>query len=276
MLNVVDHEEEKLRRKVNGLLLDGLAYPHMTNRYEEILEAHPNTFEWIFSDPKGESRPWSDFGTWLREDGGIYWINGKAGSGKSTLMKHIFDEPKTRKYLQQWCNSCPSLVFRCCIATFFFWNSGTSMQQSQQGLLSSLLFQVLGEHTNLIPIVFPKRWAELYNGELDLGRQITLKPWSITELYSGFEKLINQKVYFVKFCFFVDGLDEFSGDVEQLCMLFRRLQEKSNNVKFCLSSRPWVEFQQNSKTAPAYDYKILLLLILKYLSKTNFKEARPS
>ena len=51
-------------------------------------------------------------------------------------------------------------------------------------------------------------------------------------------------------CFFVDGLDEFSGDTEQLCMLFKRLEKGSGVAKFCLSSRPWVAFQENLEHCP--------------------------
>jgi len=48
----------------------------------------------------------------------------------------------------------------------------------------------------------------------------------------------------------VDGLDEFSGDTEQLCMLFKRLEKRSGMAKFCLSSRPWVAFQENLEHCP--------------------------
>lgn len=51
-------------------------------------------------------------------------------------------------------------------------------------------------------------------------------------------------------CFFVDGLEEFSGDAEQLCMLFKPLEKRSGMAKFCLSSRPWVAFQENLGHCP--------------------------
>lgn len=251
MLNISDEkEEEVLRGSVNRKLLQNLSYAEMTDRYEVIVEAYPQTFDWVFLDTNQCKLPWSDFGRWLRGDGGIYWINGKAGSGKSTLMKHIKDSTTTEKCMQVWSRTSQNTAIPYCIATFFFWNSGTNMQKSQQGLLRSLLFQVLGRFPELIPIVLPKRWTELYGGLLSLGNQVTPNPWSIRELHQAFERLIDQDQYHIKMCFLIDGLDEFTGDTEELCILFKRLERRPDRAKFCLSSRPWVEFQNNFEGCP--------------------------
>lgn len=139
MLAVEDQEEKRLRSTVQRTILESLRYPNMTDRYEDLVEAHPQTFDWIYRDPgQDQELPWSNFGQWLREETGIYWINGKAGSGKSTLMKHIYDATLTKKFLLDWsCDASKSAV-PCCVASFFFWNSGTDMQKSIQGLLRSL------------------------------------------------------------------------------------------------------------------------------------------
>jgi hypothetical protein len=252
MLNVGSSEEKDLRNSVDRKLLRELAYPNMTNRYEDIVEAHPKTFDWIFAEPEQLSMRWSNFGKWLRDDTGIFWINGKAGSGKSTLMKHIYDDPRTRQNLERWiCKDWSTTGFSLCVATFFFWNSGTNMQQSQQGLLRSLLYQIFSQHTNLIPVVFPKRWAELYLQLQDREERTATKTWSMGQLHEAFETLMDQEQYHLKMCFFIDGLDEFSGDVEQLCLFFRELSGRSDKTKFCLSSRPWVQFQENLASCPS-------------------------
>lgn len=250
MLNVGPEKESQLRNVVNKTILEQLSYPHMTNRYEEIQEAHSKTFDWIFCGAEQSDLPWNDFAKWLRQDANIYWINGKAGSGKSTLMKHIYDSRHTVEYLQEWGHKRPSTTSQCCTATFFFWNSGTDMQKSQQGLLRSLLFQVLAQNPNLIPLALPAQWAEHYNKPLTLEHQIKTKIWLLRELHEAFERLIEQQQYQMSLCFFVDGLDEFSGDTEQLCMLFKRLEKRSGMAKFCLSSRPWVVFQENLGHCP--------------------------
>ncbi|KAF6240493.1 hypothetical protein HO173_001161 [Letharia columbiana] len=46
------------------------------------------TFEWMFEEPKAETKPlpWTNFVEWLRHGDGIYWVNGKAGSGMTIFM----------------------------------------------------------------------------------------------------------------------------------------------------------------------------------------------
>ncbi|TKA83739.1 hypothetical protein B0A55_00086 [Friedmanniomyces simplex] len=77
------------------------------------------------------------FKVWLESGLGIFWINGKAGSGNSTLMKFLADHEQTMDMLRGWA-SPKALV----MASFYFSNSGTMMQKSQEGLLQSLLLQV--------------------------------------------------------------------------------------------------------------------------------------
>jgi hypothetical protein len=248
MLSVDTEQEELLRRSIQKRILEMLKYPEMTNRYEQLVESHPKTFDWIFCSSDKWEFPWTDFGKWLKESQGIYWINGKPASGKSTLMKHIYDDKRTAKYLREWSRGKDGGIQRtrpCCLATFFFWSTGTPLQKSQEGLLRALLFQILGQHPDLIPLVFPTQWAELYTDTLSLGRELVPDAWSSRQLHNAFERLIQQTQYSLNICFFIDGLDEFSGDTEQLCLFFKRLSNMSANTKICLSSRPWVEFKDN-------------------------------
>ena len=48
MLGVSDAAEHKVRTAIHDEILQSLRYPAMTNRYEDVLEAHPDTFEWAF------------------------------------------------------------------------------------------------------------------------------------------------------------------------------------------------------------------------------------
>lgn len=57
------------------------------------------TFEWIHKIPETSDISWSDFNNWLRCGTGIYWINGKAASDKSTLMKYAHEDPRTQEAL---------------------------------------------------------------------------------------------------------------------------------------------------------------------------------
>jgi len=46
----------------------------------------------------------------------------------------------------------------------------------------------------------------------------------------------------MKFCFFIDGLDEYSGDHEEMAEFLKQVAI-SPHIKFCLSSHPWKVFE---------------------------------
>ena len=107
-----------------------------------------------------EGRQWDDFGVWLQFGKGIYWVNGKAGSGKSTLMKYIVSHNKTASLLRTWAGDS-----KLCTGGFFFWNSGSKQQRCQVGLFRSLLHEILGQHPELILIVLHAQWGVRYSAK---------------------------------------------------------------------------------------------------------------
>ena len=128
-------------------LLQHLKFSEISVRQERVAEAHYQTFEWIFSEPSQKIIKWHSFVDWLREDGHLYWITGKAGSGKSTLMKFILHDPRTRKHLQVWAKDSHLVV-----ASYYFWLAGTEqLQHSQEGLLRTLLYQALIQLKEVAP-----------------------------------------------------------------------------------------------------------------------------
>lgn len=91
---LVIHLSPEDRHKAQSLLLAGIQYDSMIDRQNRIVIAHELTFQWVFHDDPTESsksntRDWSSFPKWLESDEQVYWITGKAGSGKSTLMKFL-------------------------------------------------------------------------------------------------------------------------------------------------------------------------------------------
>ena len=76
----------------------------------------------------------------------MYWVSGKAGSGKSTFMKHILDSPRTEECLKTWAGDD-----FLSIATISFWDSGTREQKSQISsfILGSL--SILGACSHCAP-----------------------------------------------------------------------------------------------------------------------------
>jgi hypothetical protein len=213
----------------------------MENRFEEIELAHRETFEWIFRPPAQQSK-WSNFPQWLSEGVGIYWINGKAASGKSTLMRFICEDPRTDRLLNKW--SSPDLLIK---ATHFFWNSGTPDQRSYQGLLRALLFDILQQARHLIRVVFSEKWAAHHWHPTKVVPEP--ESWTLPGLINAFDLLFQKVGTELRFCLFVDGLDEYDGDPFDIIDLFMRIS-KSPYVKLCLSSRPLYDFVKAFRAFP--------------------------
>ncbi|KAL2006443.1 hypothetical protein VTN00DRAFT_9111 [Thermoascus crustaceus] len=94
--------ESVAEQRFRSLILAHLEFHDMRDRHESIPKAHQDTFEWIYQTPRdGSTYPWDDFAAWLRnsDQASLYWITGKAGSGKSTLMKFIYNNPRTYEHL---------------------------------------------------------------------------------------------------------------------------------------------------------------------------------
>ena len=206
-------------------LLRSLWYKSMRERQANVAPAHGETFKWVLE----LSSP-TKFAEWLHSESGIYWMMGKAGSGKSTLMKFIINDPRTIEALKAWAGSQ-----RLATASFFFWNAGNSMQKSQEGLFRSLLYEILRQCPDLLQSVFTSKECMLQPFAEEP------EPWSKDELMQSIGNLKQHSGSEVKFCFFIDGLDEYDGDPSQILEVlesFRRWPQ----IKLCVSSRPWNEF----------------------------------
>lgn len=63
-----------------------LSYRSMAERCSDIPQAHQSTFQWIYKPPVPGVGTWSNFPQWLSQENGIYWIQGKPGSGESVCI----------------------------------------------------------------------------------------------------------------------------------------------------------------------------------------------
>lgn len=207
-------------------ILASLNYDRRMSRHESIMDAHRDTFKWIYGATV------SGFSSWLGTQDGVFWISGKPGSGKSTLMKYIAHSQETRQVLAEWAGSEGVTLL-----SHYFWSAGTSMQKSKQGLLQSLLHDIFREYPSYIRIMCPERWAGT-----KIGPAPRAEAWSISEMLVAFETIIDQESLTAKFCIFIDGLDEYDGEFSGLCDMVKRIS-KSSNIKICISSRPLNAFE---------------------------------
>ncbi|KAL8937887.1 MAG: hypothetical protein Q9216_004193 [Gyalolechia sp. 2 TL-2023] len=231
---IEQHEHQQLRRQYDQFV-ESLHFSEMNLRMNEVSPSHPNTFQWMFDD--SVRRSWSRFTDWLIGSDCIYWIQGKPGSGKTTLMKFLANDPRTENLLKQW-----SPEKRTLVVTFYFWLSGNKLQRSLKGLLCSLCYQILLDERSLFSSIC---------GEETLLIKRSVHDWSEKELHHLLVQLID--LFDGSLCMFIDGLDEFdqNEDVNELFVLVERLS-KLVNVKICVSSRPENHiFKQMSKHAQA-------------------------
>jgi len=154
-------EQHRLDHRLYDEVTRSLFYPDIFSRQEQvghIFDGIENSYDWIFQEPRtrevGENNQdfngtkvplWNDFAAWLKSGQGLYWINGKAGSGKSTLMNYICQHSRRLDYLNEWCPDRLLLT-----PSYFFWAAGSRQQKSIDGLLRTLIYQMLTECHELV------------------------------------------------------------------------------------------------------------------------------
>ena len=231
-----EHERRLADEEHRRRLLESLWFDKILSREETIDEAHSETLQWIFDRSGQAVRPWDNFIAWLESGEGIYWISGKAGSGKSTLMSLLCQDQRTIDALTAWSSTKDILMPR-----FFFWSGGTRVQKSLEGLLRSLLWQILNECPELSILssnirAGPERNRSIPHEHGPIGA------WTKRRLQKALLEAMDQLQGSCRLCLFIDGLDEFDEDEDDLITLVQDIAS-STGVKVCSSSRPYKVFE---------------------------------
>jgi ankyrin repeat protein len=186
--------------------------------------AHVNTCGWITRHPS--------YVDWLRESSGIFWIKGKPGSGKSTLMGFLLRDFQTQAVYKQSIN-----------LAFFLHGRGSKLQKSRLGMFRSLLHQLLLKAPEA-GTAFQRSYEEKLHGQGEPGSNWE---WHISEIF-GF--LVSALQYVLKgqsVSIFVDALDEADDGttdrdtswqiVEDFHKLNEALYRPGLRLKICFSCR---------------------------------------
>lgn len=226
---IVDVQVSKAKREH---LLQSLKYPGFNERRNEVREAHPDTFQWVFAGDGGTSDAtesdvsaikWDSFSNWLKSTDTVYWISGKPGSGKSTMVKYILAKPQievTKQCLNVWSPGC-------LIISHYFWRPGNPMQRSIKGLFCSLLHQLLGNNESAL--------ARALASDTGPSMKTDVTDWSLEELQSTLLRTVEG--YDHPICIFLDGLDEVYPDQPTALLDMIMKFPMAGKTKMCLASR---------------------------------------
>lgn len=210
--------DEERQRKTDLLKVKNvLHFDGLENRKAKLESASPSSVQWIWS---------TGFSEWLQDDKAFFWITGKPGSGKSTLIKYLSDANETKLWLSR------NNSVRCVILDFFFdFAAGAGISNTKKGLLRSLLFQLISKCPEVADIVQERHGHALDGNWRELEDQLMT-------LFSDATRMTAARC-----CIFVDGLDEIStsasaiGAARDLVRTLRNIQQRSN-AKICVSGRP--------------------------------------
>lgn len=216
-------------------------------REDAVSDSVLNTYSWVFDQPPASQDglpAWGNFPAWLEAPSASrhYWIIGKLGSGKSTLMKYVLKSPALRAHLGRWTGETELLV-----VSYYAWNAGTTLQKSVDGLKRTLLIKALTEYPTLLPIINPRIW-ECYN----LLRSTTaLNKRPDSDLEAMFKQLLSACGDKIFLAIFIDGLDEFDLTPNEVVAFVQSISSSTRGgIKVCVASRPWVEFEDAFADAP--------------------------
>lgn len=137
-------------------------------------------------------------------------------------MKHITHHRYTYSILQRW--SRPGYAIT---AAFFFYYRGSKIQKSFDGLIRSILLQVLDAMPQLCYFIPKKCLPKPGRPDFD---------WSSTNLDHALQSVLAHRDTTRKICLFIDALDEFDGHLEVLADFLQTLIK--GGCKICFSSRP--------------------------------------
>ncbi|KAM0473862.1 hypothetical protein ACHAPX_007910 [Trichoderma viride] len=194
-------------------------------------------------------------GAWLWEDdayklwsketkSALLWIQGKPGSGKSTLCKKILRHLQTQHSLPDTYaapDKAPSHDIApqprhrsVLLASFFYSLRGAKSEISNTHMLQSLLYQLLGQEQRLYPA-----FKEKYRSPLD--RSQSPISWTFKDLHDVFTSLGEFNDFSLTIYLVIDAMDESeqSERSDILLLLQHFCQNKSACViKSVLASRP--------------------------------------
>lgn len=234
-LTEVERDEVKTKVERITQLTKRLWFNTISTRHNAIARAHAGTFEWIFTGQSKAPESNKTILEWINDENSVYWVSGRAGSGKSSLMRFLGDDPRTKKVLREWAGGS-SLV----LASFYFWNSeaaGGNTLKSLSGLYRGIFHNLISSDHTFAEILFPEYVLDGHQFDDDFP--------TLPHLTSVFERLYMATDLPAAVVLLIDGLDEYEAESSDQMKLAENLRQasKSTNLKIIVSSRPETAFE---------------------------------
>ncbi|KAK4208230.1 hypothetical protein QBC37DRAFT_379273 [Rhypophila decipiens] len=214
-------------------LLTSLWYPNMNSRRRMVTTPADGTCDWLFNDPayihwiKGHTQ---------QSDHGLLQISGSPGSGKSVLVKEAYSQA-----LQKYAGS------GYCIAAYFFHENGGALEKSKEGLLRSLLYQLLPQDREHLSKASKRflRWSSSILNQVPRADEKEDIFYSVEQLESTLQSFLmkpSRQRSAERTLIFIDALDECSGSERTALSFFLgatglRAAKSNVNLNILISNR---------------------------------------
>ncbi|KAL6817397.1 hypothetical protein V8C40DRAFT_281633 [Trichoderma camerunense] len=249
-------------------IIRSLRVDERDERLQQIDKSAGCSFEWAFEDPSIGLK------NWLQKGDGLYWVSGRPASGKSTFMKFLYHDKRTSQLLHGWYSKAVHVE-----ANFFFHYRGNLIQKSFEGLLRSILSQVLEQAPDSISLIQAiikhasqnvattrafatqkktERVGSFINGHHDRENTQHLTGddiWTLQNLKKALHRVIDQQSMDLDLCIFIDALDEHNGPPEFIAEFLKDITKPRNSrtrIKILFSSRPWDAFKDAFPNCPGF------------------------
>ncbi|KAJ1325986.1 ankyrin repeat domain-containing protein 50 [Microdochium nivale] len=267
-LHIRDKETQNRQDSELKGFMASLYFPSMNARRNmPSIVASGGTFNWVLEMPSPQTETTTDhtfdnrtrtagkLRLWLQDPSQrIFWVSGKPGSGKSTLMHYLAG--KLSATTSAGNDASPVMM------SAFIWASGDGLQRSVKGLLCTLVHQIFSQRSDLAKAALDFNMAK-----------VTISDWSEAELRSTLASAVQSAqglVYVV-----IDGLDEIhldDGGPDRLMDVVRLLSAHAN-IKLCVSSRPEVFFERALQHYPHFRLQDLTRADMEHYARQELAEA---
>lgn len=210
---------------------------------DDIDEKTSGTCTWILNHPQ--------YVPWIRK-GGLLWIKGRPGTGKSTIMGALLSHEKALSKVPAASESGLKTSPDHVIVSFFFHRRGGALQHTKLGLFRSLLNQILRQDPRLLSeFCQDTDYKKKCENEGIPSRDWH---WRESDLRKHLTKFLQKLSSKRRIRLYIDALDE-TGDIvadDLMRYLEHILELCTPNVSICVSCRPWPDVVRK------YDFRITI------------------